>query len=124
MYARAAKVYRQVDLESASKSQVLDRLYLRAIRDCQDAGEAIDSKDIALKANSINHATRIVVELMAALDYETAPELCGNLSALYDYVLDRLTQANMKNDKEMLEQAVLVLSQLRDAFLEAQSVAA
>ena len=123
MYARAAKVYRQVDLDSASKPQILDRLYLRFLRDCQEATDAIAKRDIAAKAAAINHASQIVIELVAALDHELAPDLCGNLAALYDYVLDGLGQANMQNDPAYLEQCSALMSQLREAFQEADRVA-
>ena len=119
MYARAAKVYRQVDLESASKSQVLDRLYLRFLRDCDDALDAMESKNMAAKVAAINHGHQIIMELVAALDHSLAPELCGNLAALYDYVMDRLVQANMKNEGHLLVQAKSVIIELREAFLEA-----
>lgn len=124
MYAHAAKVYKQVDLESASKSQILDRLYLRFIKDCVDAQAAMGRKDIEAKTAAINHGDQIIMELVAALDHSLAPELCGNLAALYDFVLDRLGQANITNDPEHLEQAILVVTQLRDAFLEANAAGA
>ena len=122
MYARAAKVYQQVDLESSSKSKILDRLYLRFLRDCEDAKDAMGRGDVPAKAGAINHANQIIMELVAALDHELAPDLCGNLAALYDYVIDCLMQANMSNDRVLVEQAGAVVSQLRDAFLEADSV--
>ena len=119
MYARAAKMYRQVDLESASKSQILDRLYLRFLRDCEDAKDAISGGDVPARARCINHGNQIIMELVAALDHELAPELCGNLAALYDYVLDRLNLANVKNEGSFLDEASAVVSQLREAFEEA-----
>ncbi len=122
MYARAAKVYQQVDLESASKSKILDRLYLRFLRDCEEAKSAIRDGDLQTKTNSINHGNRILMELLAALDHTLAPDLCGNLAALYDYAIDRLMQANLTNSEEFVEQAGSVVIQLREAFLEADRV--
>jgi len=119
MYARAAKAYKQVDLESSSKVQILDKLYLRFVRDCDDAKVAIAEGKVAAKAGAINHGNQIIMELVAALDHALAPDLCGNLAALYDYVLDRLAQANIHNDGALLDQASAVVVQLREAFLEA-----
>lgn len=119
MYARAAKAYRQVDLDSSSKAQILDKLYLRFLRDCEDAKVAMHEGNVAVKAAAINHGNQIISELVAALDHGLAPDLCGNLAALYDYVLDRLAQSNMKNDKVLLDQAAAVVTQLREAFAEA-----
>lgn len=119
MYARAAKAYKQVDLESSSKVQILDKLYLRFVRDCDDAKVAIAEGKVGVKAGAINHGNQIIMELVAALDHALAPDLCGNLAALYDYVLDRLSQANIHNDGALLDQASAVVIQLREAFLEA-----
>tara|TARA_R110002096_G_scaffold143328_4_gene299309 strand:- start:105986 stop:106360 length:375 start_codon:yes stop_codon:yes gene_type:complete len=119
MYARAAKAYKQVDLESSSKAQILDKLYLRFVRDCDDAKSAISGGNVAAKAAAINHGNQIIMELVAALDHELAPDLCGNLAALYDYVLDSLSQANIHNNGALLDQASAVMIQLREAFLEA-----
>ncbi len=121
MYARAAKAYKQVDLESSSKAQILDKLYLRFVRDCEDAKAAIANGDVPAKAAAINHGNQIIMELVAALDHALAPDLCGNLAALYDYVLDRLAQSNIHNDVGLLDQAAAVVVQLREAFLEADS---
>ncbi|MCP4448140.1 MAG: flagellar export chaperone FliS [Myxococcales bacterium] len=121
MYARAAKAYKQVDLESSSKAQILDKLYLRFVRDCDDAKAAMARGDVAAKAAAINHGNQIIMELVAALDHALAPDLCGNLATLYDYVLDRLAQSNMQNDARLLEQASVVMMQLREAFSEASN---
>ncbi len=121
MYARAAKAYKQVDLESSSKAQILDKLYLRFVRDCDDAKAAIAKGDVPAKAAAINHGNQIIMELVAALDHALAPDLCGNLAALYDYVLDRLAQSNIQNDVGLLDQASAVVMQLREAFLEADN---
>ncbi len=121
MYARAAKAYKQVDLESSSKAQILDKLYLRFARDCEDAKTAIAGGDVAAKAKAINHGNQIIMELVAALDHALAPDLCGNLAALYDYVLDRLSLSNIHNDAALLDQASAVVMQLREAFTEANN---
>jgi len=119
MYAHAAKAYRQVDLASSSKSQILNKLYLRFEQDCEDARCAIAKRDVAAKASAINHANQIIMELVAALDHKLAPDLCGNLASLYDYVLDRLAQANIQNEDTFLTQAIAVTEPLREAFEEA-----
>ena len=89
MSQRAAKVYRNVDLESAPKSQILERLLDRLHTDLGTARQAITDRRIEAKAAALGHAQAIVVELRAALDHAQAPELCGNLARLYDFVNER-----------------------------------
>jgi flagellar protein FliS len=116
MSARAANAYKRVDLESAPKSQILDRLFERFQRDLDDARRAIAGKDIKAKAASIDHALQIVAELRAALDHATAPELCANLAALYEFVMERLTRASVSLQLPPLDEAAGVMAEIGDAF--------
>ena len=116
MYARAANVYRRVDLDSAPNTQIVQRLFERFQRDLEAAREAIASRDIKAKASAIDHATRIVVELRSALDHKAAPELSGKLDSLYRFVIDRLSDANAKLDTKQLDHAQRVMSSLGEGF--------
>jgi flagellar protein FliS len=116
MHARAANAYRRVDLESAPKTQILERLFDRCVKDIADAREAIAAKDIHKKAAALDHALRIVVELKASLDVASAPELCANLAALYDFVAERLSQANASLEASPLDQATRIITELAAAF--------
>jgi flagellar secretion chaperone FliS len=119
MYARAAARYRDVDLESAPKTQIVERLFARFERDLDDARAAITAKNIIAKAKSIDHATQIVIQLRAALDHKAAPDLCANLDSLYRYVLEQLSTANAKLDPKPLAAANAVMKTLGDAFRQA-----
>jgi flagellar secretion chaperone FliS len=118
MSLRAANAYRRVDLESAPKHQVLERLFERFLRDVATARQAIEVKDVQTKANAIDHAIRIVVELAAALDHTAAPELCANLAGLYDFVRERLGAANASLAVAPLDQASKIMADLASAFHE------
>lgn len=121
MYARAANAYRRVDLESAPKTQIVERLFDRCVRDIADARAAIAVRDIHKKAAAIDHALQIVVELKASLDVAAAPEMCANLAALYDFVSARLIDANTTLSLPPLDQATRVMTELGDAFRSAHA---
>ncbi|HVV85925.1 MAG TPA: flagellar export chaperone FliS [Kofleriaceae bacterium] len=121
MYARAALAYRDVDLDSADKPDVVTRLFGRFLDDLTRGRTAIMARDIAAKAAALDHAIRIVCELRASLDHPTAPELCANLDALYQFVLDQIYVASSSLDVAPLGHAASVMTQLRDAFVEARS---
>lgn len=121
MHARAANAYRKVDLASAPKPQILERLFDRFLIDLEQARAAIERKDIQAKANAIDHALRIVVELAASLDHTAAPALCANLAALYHFVTDRLIAANTTLATAPLDQATRVMSELSASFREAHA---
>lgn len=117
--SRAAALYKTVDLESAPKHRIVERLFARFALDVDQARTAIQSKDIKAKANAIDHALRIVSELDASLDHKTAPELCNNLSGLYAFVTRRLVDANAKMTVAGLDDAAKVMKNLDDAFRQA-----
>jgi flagellar protein FliS len=119
MYARAALAYRDTDLESTSKPDVVTRLFARFLDDLARGKAAIEGRDIQAKAAALDHAVRIVVELRAALDHGAAPELCANLDALYQFVLDQIYAASSSLTAAPLAHAGAVMVQLRDAFVEA-----
>lgn len=121
MNARAANAYRRVDLESAPKTQIVERLFDRCVRDIADARAAIEARDIQRKATAIDHALQIVVELKASLDVAAAPDLCANLAALYDFVADKLIESNTALALPPLDQATRVMTELGDAFRSAHA---
>jgi len=52
---------------------------------------------------------------------EAGGEVAGNLRRLYDYILDRLLYANLKNDPRAFEEAEKVLDILRSAWKEMEN---
>ena len=121
MLARAANAYRRVDLESAPKTQILERLFDRFLVDVTNARAAIECKDIAAKAAALDHALQIVVELKASLDANAAPELCANLGALYDFVTDQLVAATINLSVKPLDPVTRIMTELGEAFRAAHA---
>lgn len=119
MSIRAVNAYKRVDLESAPKTQIVDRLFERFSRDLDDTRAALAKKDIKGKAAALDHATQIVAELRAALDHSVAPELCANLDALYGVVMLRLSECNLSLDPKPLEHAGFIMAELGSAMREA-----
>ena len=121
MYARAARRYRQVDVESAPKSEILIRLFDRCIRDIDDAEVAIEASDVGARAAAIDHAIRIVTELAAALDEKVSPELCANLASLYQFVIEQLSTANNRGDSSALATARAIIENIAESFRLAEA---
>jgi flagellar protein FliS len=47
---------------------------------------------------------------------EHAPELCQNLSRVYDFCMTRITYANRHNDAAAIEDVMRVMTPIREAF--------
>lgn len=121
MHARALRSYRTVSVESAPPGRLLDELLNRLLTDCASARTSILAGDVAEKGRHIGHAMAIVGELVAALDHDTAPDLCANLVSLYQFIVDRLSDASIRRDVAPLGEAEKVVQTLRDAFAQAQA---
>lgn len=74
------------------------------------------------KGEAIGRAVRLIDGLRACLDPQRAgPDgdaMIGNLGALYDYMVRRLTEANLRNDGQALDEVARLLGELRSAWQE------
>ena len=111
--------YKKTSVETASKEQILLKLYQAAIKNCKKGIEAIENKNLAKKGEHIGKMQDIIVELSNSLDFEVGGDVAKELASLYDYILYSSTQANIKIDKTHLEGCLRVLNTLYDGWTEA-----
>ncbi|MGE5380674.1 MAG: flagellar export chaperone FliS [Methylocystaceae bacterium] len=116
MNANAAQYYRQQSIETAGPLRLVVLLYEGAINAIDKAKEAIRTQDIATAHSQIIKTEDIIKELMSALD--TSYEVGMSLMALYEFLLDRLVQANIKKDVLLLDEVRGFLADLKEAWDE------
>jgi flagellar protein FliS len=93
--------------EGARKAIALARMHMRA-------------GNVAEKGAQISKASRIIVAgLKEGLDMQRGGELAVRLAGHYDFLNHHLTQANIKNDEQMLIDADRHLSILENAWRSA-----
>ncbi|MGZ8175481.1 MULTISPECIES: flagellar export chaperone FliS [Methylobacter] len=104
----AIKQYQQVSISSsvmgASPHRLVQMLMEGALERIALARESMARNEIAMKGQSIGHAIQIVGGLQGALNKEAGGEIAGNLSNLYDYMVNRLLVANSQNDESILDE--------------------
>ena len=98
------------------KEDILLMLYEGALGAVRIARRGIAEKNPKLKGENISRVLAILTELDCALDLEKGGDLAENLAALYDYMIKRLTHANIKNDPEALEEVERLLCDLQEGF--------
>ena len=118
MYQRNLKAYQKAQV-GTSKEKLLLMLYDGAIKFAETAKKAIEDGDIKAKGENVNNALAIVHELMNTLNHKVNPELCGNLEALYLFVSDELSDANINCDVSKIENSVKILKTIRNGFKDA-----
>lgn len=124
-----AKAYAQVGLEtgvnSASPHRLIVMLYDGAIEAIKRAKLYTEMSDTIEKVKAIDKALRIISDgLVAALDVKQGGDLAEQLLALYQYISKELVLANAKNDTAKMQEAMLLLEDLRSAWLEIGMTAA
>lgn len=110
------KVGVQTGVENASPHKLILMLMDGAIEKVQLARGYMERRETARKGETISWAMAIIDGLRSSLDLVKGGEIAANLDALYDYMLRRLTEANLTDDLAGLDEVVKLLSELRDGW--------
>jgi len=102
-----------------NKEQVLLLLYDGTLKFINSARLGIEGKNSKIRGENISKIINILTELDCALDRKMNNQLIKNLSALYQYMIKRLSFANVKNNTDALDEVGRLLTELRDGFKEA-----
>lgn len=116
MFETAANRYTQIRNATASPGELLLALYDGLFRFMNGARAAIEKSDLRVAREQLSKAYAIVSELYIALDHNASPELCQQLEGVYGFAMDRLMLASRKGDMKALEEAIRVLTPLREAW--------
>jgi len=70
------------------------------------------------KAQLLHRAVAIIDELRNSLNFKDGGAIAGNLDALYEYMCQRLMQANAQNKPEWLDEVSRLMTEIRSAWLQ------
>ncbi|MBM3073184.1 flagellar export chaperone FliS [Lelliottia sp. RWM.1] len=122
MYSQnGARAYQQVGLESAvmsaSPHHLVSMLFDGALSALVRARLFLEEGRISEKGEALSKAINIIDNgLKAGLNMEVEGDLSANLSALYEYMVRRLLQANLRNDAGAIVEVEDLLSNIADAW--------
>lgn len=113
------KVEQDIAVESANPHQLVLLLFQGAERAIALARVHMEAGNLAEKGTSISKAIDIInLGLKASLDIEAGGEIAQNLAALYDYMVRRLINANIKNQVATLDEVAGLLGEISSAWAE------
>ncbi len=115
----AARAYRQTQQETASPQQLTALLFEAALSHIRLGISALKEGKPTQASQPLTKASTIVLHLRATLKPEFAPKLCGDLSALYQFVAWRLTRAALGGRLDLAQEAERVFAPIAGAFTEA-----
>lgn len=108
--------YQNNKVMTASPAELTLMLYEGAIKFCNIAIMGIEQNDIQKAHDNITKVERIIEEFRSTLDFKYP--VAKDFDEVYKYLYDRLVQANMKKDKEILEEVLNHLRTMRDTWKE------
>lgn len=113
--------YQRIGVEtgvgSADPHKLIVMLFEGARLAVAEATLFMQQKETALKGKAVSKAIMIIDHgLKASLDIKAGGELAEQLAALYDYMTNRLSVANLHNDPRILEEIDHLLADLQSAW--------
>jgi flagellar protein FliS len=115
--------YFETQILTASPGKLLLMTYDAAIRFTRTAQDKMKAGDLYEQGNNIRKVQNILLEMMSSLDPKADRQLAANLDALYTYMFDRLTHANINDDTKALDEVLDMLTELRGTWAEAEQLA-
>jgi len=128
MYSqRGAAQYRAVrshglvtDASPARLVQIMFEHILSDLATAQGCMERIKNNmplgEVVAKGKSLGKAIRLINQLNATLDMERGRQIAENLRALYVYMLERLTQANVANDARIVAEVASLIRKVKSGW--------
>ena len=101
----------------ASKEQLLLMLVDGAVKYTKIARLAIEKKDIQKAHEELVRVQNIFTELMSTLDRSLGEDF-ESLFKLYGFIKDRLVQANIKKDIQIIDEVLPLIESVRDTWYE------
>lgn len=101
---------------TATPAELTLMLYEGAIKFCNIAIMGVEEKDVEKAHNNIVKVENIIGEFIATLNHKYP--VAEDFENIYNYLMDRLIEANMKKDKEILEEVLGYLREMRDTWKE------
>lgn len=108
--------YARERIMNASPAQLTLMLYDGAIKFCNIAIMAIEKNDIQKAHNNIIKVENIISEFRATLNFKYP--VAQEFENVYKYLAERLVEANIKKDKEILEEVLEHLRTMRETWEE------
>jgi flagellar protein FliS len=124
---RGAAQYRAVSshglVADASPTRLVQIMYehilaqLVTAQGCmQRISDNLPLADVIAKGKAIGKAVRLINQLNATLDMDRGREIAGNLRSLYEYMLSRLTVANLKNDPRIVAEVLELVRKVKSGW--------
>ncbi len=119
-YANAYQESKRYAIESLSKGEVVIKLFEEAEKQVKMASILIERESFAKAYNSIAKAQKIITSLNLSLDMQYPISI--ELNEMYSFIFDKLGEANVNRDVQLLKDLLALINGLKDSFKEAERI--
>ncbi|WP_150306105.1 flagellar export chaperone FliS [Pseudomonas saliphila] len=116
----AMKQYQTVNVNAqvteADPHRLIQMLFEGGLQRIAQAKGAMQYGNVALKGELIGKSIGIVSGLRESLDIKKGGEMAANLDNLYAFMIQRLSQANLKNDPAVLDEVANLLREIKEGW--------
>ncbi|MCR5438271.1 flagellar protein FliS [Selenomonas sp. WCT3] len=121
MVNNAAEAYKRQQIMTATPEALTLMLYNGCLKFMNEGKDAIEAKQWEQANTSLQKAQNIISEFRITLNMEY--DISKQLMPLYNYTYDRLVEGNIKSDTAMVQEAIDIIKELRDAWAQAMKKA-
>lgn len=104
--------YQDNAVSTQSKGRLIVMLYDGAVKFMRLAIMEMEKKNYEAKGRYIGKALDIINELNVILDMDAGGEIAGNLRKLYIFMNNRLSEANVKCDPQIVRDVIKLMEEL------------
>src|SRR5699024_12273278 len=108
------QAYQNNAVNTASGGELTLMLYNSCVKFIRQAMKDVEKKDYEAKNTHIQKEQKIIQELMITLDQEV--EISKQLLSLYDFMYNKLTEANVRNNTTTHEEVLDLAIDFRDTW--------
>lgn len=108
--------YNNSKILTASPAELVLMLYDGAIKFCNISIAALEAGDVAKAHTNIVKVEKIIDHFRVTLDMSYP--VAQDFDRVYEYLAKRLVEANLKKDKEIMEEVCTHIRSMRDTWKE------
>lgn len=113
---KGVAAYQDAAVTTQSRGRLIVLLYEGAIKFMKLAIKELDADNYEAKGRYINRAQDIINELNAVLDTDAGGEIAANLRKLYLFMNNRLSEASIKHDPQMIREVITLMEELNQGW--------
>jgi len=118
MERNGTQSYRKTNVMTADPKRLILMCYDGAIDTLKIGKQRMAERDYEGKSKAFTKAQDIINELLCALDFEKGGSVAKNLDSLYNYMLRRIIDADLKKNVGAIDEVIAMLSELKTAWEE------